>query len=335
MRLTRYLASSFVALLLLLGAPLAAHDNFADDAQVAEFITEMQQRHGFDADELRALMADARRLDEVLERMSKPAESLAWHRYRDIFVTETRIAGGVEFWREHADTLARAEQRFGVDAAYIVAIIGVETAYGRFKGKLRVLDALATLAFGYPRRAKFFRRELEKFLLLTRADHLPVRELRGSYAGAMGMPQFIPSSYLAYAVDFDGDGIRDLLGSAEDAIGSVANYLAEHGWRRGAAVTVRAQAPSSATQTLLEKGNKPHAPVGELVTAGVVPGGAVDDTASAALIKLDAADGDELWLVFRNFYAITRYNPSNLYAMAVSQLADAVRSRRQASGDQG
>ena len=310
-----------------------AHENFAEDPAATEFVAEMQRKHGFAREDLEALMADARVQKDVLDRMKRPAERLPWHRYRPIFLTEARIAGGVDFWRQHADTLARAEAEYGVAPEAIVAIIGVETAYGRYKGKLRVLDALATLAFGYPRRAKFFRGELEEFLLLTRDGRLPVRELRGSYAGAMGIPQFIPSSYRAYAVDFDGDGVRDLLGSVEDAIGSVANYLARHGWRRGEALVLPAQAPQDVAAPLLEKGSRPHTPLGSLFAAGVKPAAVMPAAGEtdAALVSLETEQGEALWVVFRNFYAITRYNPSNLYGMAVTQLAEAIRTRRAAA----
>ena len=335
MRFPQYLtAVTCLAASLAIAPAVAAHENFSADPQAAAFAQEMEQQHGFPAADVLSLLADARFLDEVIERISKPAEALAWSRYRKIFLTEDRIANGVEFWREHAATLARAEQKFGVDARYIVAIIGVETAYGHRKGRLRVLDALATLAFGYPRRSSFFRRELEEFLLLARDENLPAREILGSYAGAMGVPQFIASSYRAYAVDFDGDGVRDLIGSVDDAIGSVANYLAVHGWQRGAQVAVPAAAPASVAAALLARGNRPEMTLAELAAAGVDTDSAVADGGKAALISLDGEQGDELWIVFANFYAITRYNPSNLYAMAVTQLADAIADRRSAAGNE-
>lgn len=335
MRFSRIAVVHFsLVLLLVLNAPAHAHGNFSDNEQAAAFAADMQQRHGFSADEMRALLADARYQEDVIARMNKPAERLGWDRYRKIFLTETRIAGGVKFWSEHADTVARAEQQYGVDSRYIVAIIGVETAYGRFTGKLRVLDALATLAFAYPRRASFFRRELEQYLLLTRDEKLPVGSMKGSYAGAMGVPQFIPSSYRAYAVDFDGDGVRDLIASVDDAIGSVANYLAVHGWQRGATVTLPATASADDAKPFLEQGNKPHTTLAALASAGVGTAAAADDTGKVALISLGGEQREELWVVFANFYAITRYNPSNLYAMAVTQLAAEINQRKTAAGSQ-
>ena len=302
----------------------------ADDAQVRAFIADMSKRHGFAEPELVRLMNNAKVLDSVLEAISRPAEGKPWYEYREIFLKPNRIEGGTEFWTEHAATLARAEERFGVPAEIIVAIIGVETLYGRYRGKLRVLDALATLGFRYPRRSKFFSRELEHFLLLTREEGLDPTLLTGSYAGAMGIPQFIPSSYRAYAVDFDGDQVRDLLGSTEDAIGSVASYLAEHGWLRGQPITAPAKVAGSSVKSLVEQGIKPHISVQDLKAKHIDVVGALPANALGALMEFKLRDGVEYWVGLKNFYMITRYNHSQLYAMAVFQLAEAIKDARNA-----
>ena len=302
------------------------------DAQVRVFVDEVVERHGLPAAEVESLLADARRLPEVLAAISRPAEAMPWHRYRPIFLTKARIDDGVAFWREHADLLDRAEARFGVEPEYIVAIIGVETFYGRRKGTLPVLDSLATLAFAYPPRADFFRRELEHFVLLTREEQLDARGLTGSYAGAMGIPQFISSSYRAYAVDFNEDGVRDLLESVDDAVGSVANYLALHGWVPGGIAARPARPVDNAAGPLLELGNKPHMRVDEMRAAGIAFDENVAADVDAALIMLEGDAGTEYWAVFQNFYSITRYNRSNLYAMAVVQLAREIREGRARAG---
>lgn len=205
------------------------------------FIDHMVTAHGFDRAEVSALMADARFEQRIIDAMNRPFEARPWHAYRDLFLTEERISGGVAFWNANADLLRRAEAAYGVPPGIIVAIIGVETNYGGRLGDHRALDALSTLGFAYPRRADFFRRELGQFLLLSREEQIDPRTAMGSYAGALGKPQFIPSSYRAYAVDFDDDGRRDLWESNADVIGSVGNYLAQHRWRRGAPIAAPAQ----------------------------------------------------------------------------------------------
>jgi membrane-bound lytic murein transglycosylase B len=260
--------------------------------------------------------------------MSRPAEAKPWHEYRSIFLTEPRIAGGAAFWAEHAATLERAESAYGIAAKYIVAIIGVETFYGRHEGKTRVLDSLATLAFRYPRRQEFFARELEQFILLTREEGLDARSLKGSYAGAMGIPQFIASSYRAYAVDFDGDRVRDLIGSPVDAIGSVANYLGEHGWRRHEEVVFPVRVSGAGYRSLLAKGLEPKTTLRAMAEQGVIiDADGADASRLGALVELDLRDGHEYWVGLKNFYAITRYNRSELYAMAVAQLAESIEQR--------
>lgn len=301
---------------------------FAGNPEVRDFIDEMVKRHGMDRDELNALFADARLRDDILRAISRPAESKPWYEYRPIFLTDSRIRGGVEFWDENADILADAEKAFGVDAQVIVAIIGVETRYGGNTGSYRVIDALSTLAFEYPPRAKFFRGELEQFLLLTDEEHVDRSEAKGSYAGAMGHGQFIPSSYRQYAVDFDDDGRRDLWSSRRDIIGSVANYLHRHGWELGAPVVEPARVEGGVDPALVKAGLKPTLPVHKLEKDGIHPQGRHPGDTLASVVELEQRDGPEYWAGFNNFYVITRYNRSPLYAMAVYQLSEEIRKAR-------
>lgn len=306
----------------------AERPGFAAHPEVETFIGEMVQRHDMDRGELTELFAEAQLREDILRAISRPAEAKPWHEYRPIFLTQSRIDGGVAFWKEHEDILARVEKAFGVDAQVIVAIIGVETRYGGNTGSYRVIDALSTLAFEYPPRAKFFRSELEHFLLLTREERVDRREARGSYAGAMGHGQFISSSYRHYAVDFDGDGRRDLWNSREDIIASVANYLSVHGWQLGAPVAEQVQPSSTPAAELTGAGIKPSLPVADLRAAGIPSRQAPGDDTLAALVSLEQRDGPEYWLGFNNFYVITRYNRSPLYAMAVYQLSEEIRKAR-------
>ena len=297
-----------------------------NELAVSEFITEMVDKHGFDRAALRRLFENVSERDDIIAKISRPAErTKPWHEYRAIFLDQARIDAGAEFWRQHQDTLNRAAQVYGVAPEIIVAIIGVETRYGRITGKDPVLEALATLAFAYPRRAAFFRQELEHYLLLTREERINPLELNGSYAGAMGLAQFMPSSYRAYAIDFDGDGRRDLWQNPVDAIGSVANYLAEHGWRAGAAITAPAQVQGEAYRALLSDDLKPSVSLQQFQQAGVTFQYPVDGSEKAILLELEGETGKEYWLGLTNFYVITRYNHSHLYAMAVYQLAQAIR----------
>ncbi len=329
MTATRQLVVAFAASLMLTAcATTPAHERLDQEREIGPFAREMAARHGLDAGRVAQVLAGARVLPGVLEAMRRPAESKAWRDYRPIFITEKRIAGGVEFWNEHAALLDAASERFGVPQRIIVAIIGVETYYGARAGSTRVLDALATLGFRYPRRAEFFRRELGEFLVLAEKERLDVSALQGSYAGAMGIPQFIPSSYRAYAVDFDGDGRRDLIESTADAIGSVAAYLSRHGWERGGPVSVPARVNSDAPGPIVARGIKPHSALDALASSGIEPVQPLADPGKAALIELEGADGKEYWLGFGNFYVVTRYNHSPLYAMAVHQLAEAIAARR-------
>lgn len=300
--------------------------NLAQNEEVQNFIKEISQKHGFKQDELENLFARVEFKQKIIDAITRPAESKPWHQYRPIFVTNTRIKEGVEFWKKNREDLERAQREYGVPPEIIVAIIGVETRYGRHKGGHRVMDSLSTLAFGYPKRAKFFRRELEQYLLLAREENLDPLSIKGSYAGAMGKPQFISSSYRNYAVDFDGDGKRDLWNNTSDAIGSVANYFKRHKWQPGGMVTTPAIVGSNHIKVLVKKGYKPHSTVAELGKRGVTPKTKVNSNEMGALIELENVAGREYWLGLNNFYVITRYNHSPLYAMAVYQLAQAILS---------
>ncbi|MAT65779.1 MAG: lytic murein transglycosylase B [Gammaproteobacteria bacterium] len=316
-----------LALLALFSGPVAA-TSYADHPLADDFVQELVEA-GFEADEVRGWLRSAERKQSILDAISRPAEAKPWFQYRPIFVNRERIELGAVYWDEHAAILERVEQELGVDPRVIVAIVGVETRYGRHAGRYRVLDALATLGFDYPPRADFFRRELHQFFLLSREEGIDMADALGSYAGAMGHGQFIPSSYRHYAVDFDQDGQRNLWHSPEDILGSVANYLHEHGWEHGAPVAVRASVEGEAHQALLEAGVKPSIAAAKLGEYGVRTETAIDPDTRVGLIALETADGQEYWVVFNNFHVITRYNRSPLYAMAVHQLSRAIAERRE------
>jgi membrane-bound lytic murein transglycosylase B len=305
-----------------------------------EFAARAAAEHQLDAAQIMQLLHDARFKQSIVDAISRPAEAKPWYEYRPIFITEKRIRGGVDFWREHEALVRQASERFGVDPQIIVAIIGVETFYGRITGSYRVLDALTTLSFYYPDtgndRSEFFSRELMQFFLLGSEEGLPLREVTGSYAGAMGLGQFMPSSYREYAVDLDGDGRRDLWSSMPDVIGSVANYLGRHGWQDGQPVTYPAVVAADADLSLVaRKDFKPKLTLEELgaagfalrlpTAAGAAAAGAAGDS-PAAVARLEEQDGESYWITFDNFYVITRYNRSPLYAMAVYELSEAIRA---------
>ncbi len=304
-------------------APAAAQSQLAPEVET--FIVEMVQKHQFEGDALRKLFAQAQSRPAILRAISAPGTARPWHEFRRLNVDPVRIKGGVAFWREHAATLERANREYGVPEELIVATIGIETLYGRNTGSHRVLDALTTLAFQYPPRAGLFRSQLEEYLLMLRETGLDPMKVRGSYAGAIGIPQFLPGSYRRYAVDFDGDGRRDLMGTTADAIGSVANYYKAHGWRPGAAVVVPAQAGGDA-DALLQMGIKPQLKVVELKRFGVTPTAPVEEGAETALFVVETETGPRYWLGLHNFYVITRYNRSINYALAVHELAQELRA---------
>lgn len=325
------LVSRFVRVLFLLAAWLCATGAAAYAARpdVDEFIDRMVQQHGFEREPLRQLLSGVERQESILTAIARPAEKTKpWKDYRKIFLDEQRISRGVEFWMAHRATLERAHRTYGVHPRVVVAILGVETRFGQVMGRYRVLDALSTLAFDYPPRAPFFRKELEQFLLLAREEALNPAQPVGSYAGAMGYGQFMPSSFRNYAVDFDGDGKRDIWTNIDDAIGSVAHYFQAHGWQDGAPVVVPAMVNGDVPPTLFE-GRKPETSVAELNRAGVSPRMALDPALKAIPLRLEGDDGLEYWLGLNNFYVITRYNTSKLYAMAVHQLGETIERRMQ------
>lgn len=295
--------------------------------EVQAFIAELHREHRFDRQEALWILRDAVPQQRIVELMDRPAEgTLAWWEYRARFLTDERIDGGVRIWNEHRASLERIAAETGVPAQYLVAITGVETFYGRITGSHRVLDALTTLAFNYPRRADYFRRELTQFLLLTREEGVDPRSLRGSYAGAMGIAQFMPSSYRSYAADGNGDGHRDLWNWNPDVFASIANYFVRHGWRRGEPVLSEARhdaPPDDPGRTTLE--------LRETV-AGLKGRGYDFETPlpgdTRAMLVPAALENGTAWRVgYQNFYTITRYNRSALYAMAINDLAEAIVTR--------
>ena len=303
--------------------------DFANNPNAQQFIDKMVNKHGFDRLQLQEILSQAKRLDSVLRLMDNQAPTTsvkppsgpngAWLRYRKKFITPDNVQNGVVFWNQYEDALNRAWQVYGVPPEIIVGIIGVETRWGRVMGKTRILDALATLSFNYPRRAEYFSGELETFLLLARDEQDDPLNLKGSFAGAMGYGQFMPSSYKQYAVDFSGDGHINLWDPV-DAIGSVANYFKAHGWVKGDQVAVMAngQAPG------LPNGFKTKYSISQLAAAGLTPQQPLGNHQQASLLRLDVGTGYQYWYGLPNFYTITRYNHSTHYAMAVWQLGQAV-----------
>lgn len=319
---------------------ISAHSGYREHPEAGPLVDKLVDQ-GLDRARLEKLLDDAERKDSILEAIARPAEKrLNWGEYKQIFIQPGRIRQGEQFWTEHAELLKRAEAEFGVSRYIIMAILGVETRYGRHTGSYRVLDALATLGFDYPPRASFFRKQLRAFLLMEEEAGIDAGSLKGSYAGAMGYPQFIPTSYRAYAVDFDDDGKTDLVHSVADAVGSVGNYFAEHGWRDGLAVAARARVSDNGYDNVFSREMKPSMTLAELRQHKVTPvpcEGAEIPTphcfqqlpgdTEVAPLRLEGEHGAEFWLGTRNFYVITRYNQSPLYALAVYQLARALEQR--------
>jgi membrane-bound lytic murein transglycosylase B len=303
--------------------------SYAERPEVQAFIREVSARHGFAEEELLYLFSRVHRTEPVLDAIQPPPpKARSWEEYRANFVNPRRIAAGKGFWKAHRRALARAERRYGVPAEYIVAIIGVETFYGRNAGRWRVVDALTTLAFDYPARSPYFRSELEEYLLLSRDTGADVFSVRGSYAGAIGIPQFMPSSTRRFAVDFDGSGAIDLRRSPADAIGSVANFLKEHGWQSGEEVLFEAKLTGEAWRPLADGSVDPKHSLDDLRKAGVEFDAQVKD-ARAALVELETPERPSEYRVgLRNFYVLTRYNRSAFYASVVHDLARELRKHR-------
>lgn len=309
---------------LLLVSPLMAFSQI-DQTAIQSFNEQFEKKHKRSVTQI---INQAEYQQEIVDKISRPAEgTMTWERYRDIFIKEERIEAGLEFWEEHKNTFDQVVQETNVPAEIILGIIGVETYYGGNKGSYRVLDALYTLGFGYPKRAKFFKSELEKFLVLCDTENLDPLEVKGSYAGAMGYSQFMPSSYIAYAKSFDKEGNADLMNSPEDAIASVANYIKVHRWQKGQPVTTRANFTRE-VKNLNKQVLKPKNQLSDYTNIGIEPEEEIIGDPKATLISLKSDDKEETWFGFYNFYVITRYNHSPFYAMAVYQLGQAIKSKK-------
>jgi len=297
----------------------------ADETIKTKFYDTMLTKHGFTKAELDDWFRGVEVDERIIESMSKPAEKvLTWPEYQAIFLRKDRIEQGIEFWNTHKDTLRRANETYGIPIEIIVGLIGVETRYGRIMGSYDVFRSLYTLSFYYPRRAKFFTGELQAFLVLARDQGWTKDTIKGSYAGAMGYGQFMPTSYQAYAVDFDADGKIELIDNVIDAIGSVANYIHRHGWEKDAPIVKQLDVQATIAEPLLSKGIRPDRPLLELSEAGVALPEGYSKNGKGTLFKL-TADEDQYWLGYKNFYVLSRYNPRIFYTKAVLELSDAIR----------
>jgi len=297
--------------------------------EVNDFIDRMVKEHDFKRTDLVKVFKKVKTNDKIIEAISRPAEAKPWYQYRPLFLTDERIREGVKFWRKNADHLQRAYETYGVAPEIIVAILGVETKYGRHKGTYPVISALTTLAFDYPSRGAFFEKELEEFLLLAREEKISPLKWKGSYAGAMGEPQFISSSYRQYAVDFDGDGKRDIINNPVDAIGSVANYFAAHNWTKDEPIVAPAKIDEGQDyKAIVKKGIKPSIPLEDMLKDKISIDEKHTPTLLTSLIELELEKSKEYWVAFNNFYVITRYNHSELYAMAAYQLSQEIKRFR-------
>jgi membrane-bound lytic murein transglycosylase B len=293
---------------------------------VQAYIDTLETRHGFDPQELNRIFYQTRKREDVLKAIARPAEKeLKWFEYRRLFMDKRRIRDGIRFLQRYRPELQRAQREYGIPPEIIVAILGVETRYGQVQGRYRIMDALTTLGFDYPPRSRFFRNQLTEFLLMAREQGYDPLDIKGSYAGAMGYPQFMPSSFRHYAADFDGDGRIDLWKDPLDAIGSIANYFKHHGWAQGQFVVSQATVTGERYQEGLQRKLKPEHTVLELTALGWQPNLALRPGQPARGIKLDGEQGTEYWVTLQNFYVITRYNHSTLYAMAVYELSEALR----------
>lgn len=306
--------------------------DYKNREDVQEFVNRLARNSDYTEAELIALFSQVTKQSHLFERLDRPAEKeLQWHQYKNIFIKEKRISKGVEFWRQYQNQLAEVSAKTGVPEQIIVAIIGVETFYGIYKGKDPVFDSLVTISFDYPKRAKFFTRELKEFLLLVKEQNLDPLKIKGSYAGAMGMPQFISSSYRSYAMDGDGDGQVNLFDNIDDIIASVANYFVRHGWQAGQAVAKPLTAIADNSVAKLEPGVKTNYKWSDLMDHGLVSKYRIEDETPVALVRLEQKKYPEYWAGLNNFYVITRYNHSELYAMAVYQLSVLVKASMEAN----
>lgn len=314
----------FIALLL-------ANTTFAIDLDkypgLKPIITTLVKEHGFTETELLDVFGKVEYRDDVIKAINRPGEAQPWHKYRLLFVTEQSANRGIRFWRQNARALIKAQKKYGVPAEIIVAIIGVETRYGRLKGRYKVINALTTLALGYSRRSEFFKKELIEFMLLARETNTDPLKYDGSYAGAMGLPQFMPSSYRKYAVDFNGDKKRDLINSRWDAIGSVANFFIKHGWQTNEPICEDVQIEGQLYAWFEKLGIKPRLSIRHLINAGIFPENDGREDRLVSLIALEGENGPVYRLGYNNFYVITNYNRSRKYAMAVYELSEMLRKK--------
>ena len=312
----------------LLITEIVAAQTQADQELINQFVNRHAMIYKIPSSEVRDILAKAELKQDIIDKMDRPAEQrMTWERYRKIFMTDERIQAGVTFWKENESALVNISYQTGVPIHIICGIIGVETYFGRVKGSYNVLDALYTLSFAYPKRSKFFQSELDEFLILAREEKLDLYTTKGSYAGAMGYCQFMPSSYRAYAKSYDTGGTRDLVNSPEDAIASVANYLSVHGWQKGEPVAfISLKKPDAST---LEKQSlKPSKTISYYRSLGYEPSVSLGEDTRVTLQQMEKESGDEYWYGLNNFYVITRYNHSPLYALAVYQLAEAIKAQR-------
>lgn len=317
-------ASAVFLLYLVCAAEPVQALNVDDYPALQLFVDEMASKYDFDREQLKGWLSEVRLRDDIIDAVYRPKESLPWYQYRKLFVNDDRANKGVQFWKANEEALFRAGSEFGVPPEIIVAILGVETRYGSQHGRYRVLDSLVTLTLRYPERSEFFRNELAQFLLLARELKVDPLSIKGSYAGAMGAPQFIASSYRRYAVDFDGDTRRNIIGSVEDAIGSVGNFLKQHGWQRGAPIVSDVKLEGSMYTWLENNGPEPRINIRNLSHYGILPVQPIDDRQLAALIMLEDESGPIYRLGYNNFYVITRYNHSKNYSMAVVELSEMI-----------
>ncbi len=327
--LRRLLLQGLLATTLLSTSIAYADNTFNQRADTQAFIQMMVKKHGFNKQSLEKLFSEVKVRPQVIKSLNKPFEKASWKVYKNVFINPGHIEGGVKFWHQYAKDLQRAEKIYGVPASIIVATIGVETKYGKNKGEYRVIDALVNISFSSSPRSKYFKSELEEFLLLTREQHVDPLSLLGSYAGAMGQPQFMPSSYRYYAVDFSKDGKIDLVHNEVDVIGSIANYYQKHGWKTGGYVAIPANFSGVYDSKMREHTLNKSLTLAQMAKYHVVPDEAIEDKQlQAKLIELVSKDSREYWLTFHNFNVIKRYNPSDLYAMAVYQLSAAIKQAK-------
>lgn len=308
----------------------ACAGNIKTSESVKAFKEQMAVTHHFDKAELDAIFDAVEIKDEIIKKMTTPAEGLPWHRYRKIFMTDKRINEGVKFWRENEQAVTQIVNQYGVPAEIMIAIIGVETSYGHNTGNYRVIDALSTLAFAYPPRSKFFIKELESFLLICREEGLNPLEPLGSYAGAMGMPQFMPSSFIAYATDFNSNGRRDIWHDTSDVLASIGNYFAKHGWQKDQMIALPIVQNEPNKVDLVDH-LKPDLRIDELQSTISKISRSIPLNTKVKILGLKQEHGEELWATLENFYVITRYNHSPLYAMAVYQLSQALSNKKHTS----